>query len=770
MRWTLLLMTSVLVGCAGRDRDGDGYRAADDCNDEDETVNPGANEVCDEVDNDCDGTVDEGVTTPFYLDSDGDGYGDRDTVQNACAQPDGFVPNDNDCNDNDVAFQPGAAEYCEDPNDYNCDGSVGYEDADRDGVAACEDCDDANPDNFPGNVEVCDGADNDCDGDIDVDTNPLDANTWYFDGDQDGYGWAEYSINACDPPFGYVGNPDDCDDTTEDANPGAEEVCDGIDNDCDDTIDGPDSADAVPLYTDADGDGYGDDALGETIGCPTDEGAAEIPGDCADDDEDVNPGAEEVCNDGIDNNCDSVSTGCSVVADDAQLALAGENAQDFAGFALTGRVDLDNDGNADLLVSSTQLDTYVAQEGGVYVMYGPLSAGSLVLDAADALLVGETSGAETGNVLEAVGDLNNDGLDDVAIASRRANNAADASGSVYIMLGGSDRWSGATDLEATADHEFVGARGYSWLGSAVLGPGDINGDGIDDLIAGANGDDSNGQDAGTIVLLLGDNDLADLVENMDDGAASWTGPEASSFAGGVLGGSGDMDGDGLADFAVGFARADGQGSFTGAAFIISGQDAVGSNDLTDATAFVSGDTAGDRIGDSLAGAGDVDGDGLEDLWVGGARVDTSATDAGAIYLVGGVSDLSTLDGTLISSAASITIYGGTAGDGMGSEVAGDTDFDGDGTPDVLIGVSAAGEDDQGAAYLFLNPASGSYTSGADEAAVIVGDGSEDGLGTTVAFGGDLFGTGGLTVLAGSWTDDPNGTDSGGAFVFGSLGL
>ena len=124
------------------DGDGDGVPAEEDCDDSDPAVFPSAEEVCNGLDDNCDDAIDEGVTSSFYTDADGDGYGAGEPTA-ACAATDGQSPLDGDCDDNDPAFNPGAAEEdCADINDYNCDGSVGYADADQDGYAACQECDD----------------------------------------------------------------------------------------------------------------------------------------------------------------------------------------------------------------------------------------------------------------------------------------------------------------------------------------------------------------------------------------------------------------------------------------------------------------------------------------------------------------------------------------------------------------------------------------------------------------------------------------------------
>jgi len=136
--------------CAEVDVDGDGHDWITDCDDSNSAVFVGAPELCNGLDDDC------------------NGFADFDSFAEADADLDGYFSCD-DCDDEDASFNPGAVEDdCTDNNDYNCDGSIGVADNDGDGVQACEsDCDDTDPANFPSNPEVCDQQDNDCDGDVD---------------------------------------------------------------------------------------------------------------------------------------------------------------------------------------------------------------------------------------------------------------------------------------------------------------------------------------------------------------------------------------------------------------------------------------------------------------------------------------------------------------------------------------------------------------------------------------------------------------------------
>ncbi|MFT5680896.1 MAG: hypothetical protein ACI8RZ_001802 [Myxococcota bacterium] len=346
------------------DDDGDGYAACEECDDTDAAVNPDGEEVCDSVDNDCDGTTDEDDATDaatWYADSDADGFGDVTSTTLACSAPSGYTADTTDCDDADSAINSDAAEVCDDI-DNDCDGTTDedsatdsatwYADADADGfgdvdtsavqceqpsghVADATDCDDADSAINPDAAEVCNTIDDDCDGlTDDYDTSLTDAETWYRDFDGDGFGYAAYSVESCDQPSSYVADDTDCDDDSADINPDASEVCDSVDNDCDGTAD-EDAADVLDWYADTDGDGYGNASSVEAT-CDAPSGHVSDATDCDDTDPSVNPGASEVCND-ADDNCDGT---------------ADEDATD----ASTWYADADADGYGDSAASTRACD------------------------------------------------------------------------------------------------------------------------------------------------------------------------------------------------------------------------------------------------------------------------------------------------------------------------------------------------------------------------------------------------------------------------------
>jgi len=372
------------------DSDGDGFGAsapidvpcdtsgyvddASDCDDTDATVFPGAPERCNEVDDDCDTTIDEDLVFEWYADADNDGYGSGDSIDD-CDPPDGFVDNADDCQDTHPAVHPGATEVCntldddcngltddEDPDVDLSTASTWYADADNDGFGvphvthqSCanpasgyvdnfDDCDDIDPAVNPDATEVCDGVDNDCNelaDDADPSLDRTTASSWFADSDGDSYGDPDAEVLACVVPSEHVSDDTDCDDTSADIHPGATEVCNALDDDCDLAIDDADAdvdlSTGLTTYADTDGDGYGDADSGLQE-CAASSGRTTDNTDCNDSNASTHPGATEVC-DSADNDCDGLTDD-----DDTDLDLS---------TADTWYRDADGDGLGD--ASSTTL-------------------------------------------------------------------------------------------------------------------------------------------------------------------------------------------------------------------------------------------------------------------------------------------------------------------------------------------------------------------------------------------------------------------------------
>ena len=620
---------------------------ATDCDDRTESINPNGVELCDEVDNDCDDEIDEpGALGPstFYRDADDDGFGDPGFREEACSPSDGFVDDNTDCDDTLATVNPDAPEVCDAfDRDEDCDGLVDdddddvtgrttwYVDADRDthGVTdstllACEqpegfsatadDCDDTNRAVNPSAREVCgDEIDNDCDGLIDGADEAPDV-SWYADTDGDGFGDPDvYLTEACDDPGGGSANDEDCDDTDGAVYPGATEVWyDGVDSDCDG-------------WSDFDQDRDGFDSL--------DYGGS----DCDDLDPLVFPGRTDICGDGIDNDCDGVVDAC-----DLDVRLWGEDVGDAAGSALAGAGDVNGDGYADLLVGADREDRGGAAAGAAYLVVGPVSGDQSLADA-EAKLVGESTGDHAGIAVGGGGDVNGDGYDDLIVGAYDNDAGGASAGAAYLVVG---PVSGEVDLSA-ATARLLGEQPGDFAGFSVAGGGDADGDGIADLLVGAYENDDAGTAAGATYLVEGPVSGNLRLWSAD---AKLTGALAGDQSGWAVAFAGDTDGDGADDILVGAPYAHPAGVYTGALYVVLG-GVGGTLELSSADAMYTGRTSGDLVGYSVSAAGDVNNDGFADVLVGGPEEDTGGNDAGAAWLLLGPLDgdhsLRTADATFV---------------------------------------------------------------------------------------------------------------------------
>ena len=277
-----------------------------DCADNDGTVSPGAPEVCNGTDDDCDNRIDDAddsrVTTPtdiHWRDADGDGFGNPASFVYACQAPGGYVGNLADCDDADAAVKPGATERPADFRDQDCDRfEVCYVDADTDGFGGSA----LTADDQVLGCTTSGVADNDHDCD---DTNPAvqdDGTVWHVDADGDTYGSDLVTVVSCARPgSAWVARGGDCADGDPQRNPGATEVCDGVDDNCNGT---PDDGVTTDWHYDGDGDGFGlDDVI--TAACTRPPLHVASGGDCDDDNDSVYPGALDWC-DTLVNDCDRV--------------------------------------------------------------------------------------------------------------------------------------------------------------------------------------------------------------------------------------------------------------------------------------------------------------------------------------------------------------------------------------------------------------------------------------------------------------------------------
>ncbi|MDP6933369.1 MAG: integrin alpha, partial [Myxococcota bacterium] len=504
---------------------------------------------------------------------------------------------------------------------------------------------------------------------------------------------------------------EDCDDEDAATSPGAGAL-----------EDDPDAC-----MTDEDGDGYGAMDV---------DGEVQVGTDCDDDD-------------------DSLAGRCIDAGLGAGAILEGASKDDGAGWAVGGGGDIDGDGVPDLLVGAYGVDDSGSLAGAVYIVLGPVT-GTMSLDDADGMLTGERNGDQAGKGVANLGDVNADGYDDIAVGSVGEASVGEDAGAAYVAYGPvtgtvklsrvearytgenegdlvgwslagpgdvngdgyADLWIGIdpdsvssddgvaylvlgpqdrdTSL-SNADATIVGVDGSDDPGFSVGGGGDLDGDGMNDLLLGAYMDDSGGVGAGAVFVFLGP--VTGEVETSEADAVL-VGETSGDRAGWATTIPGDIDGDGYDDALVGAYRESSVTTRSGAAYLLHGS-LDGTIDLSESVAKMRGKALKDRVGWAVAGVGDVNGDGWSDLAVGADGEGTAGDKAGAAFLV-----LGPVSGTLeLLSDADTSWLGEEAGDYVGFSLAGVGDVNSDGLDDVLVGAEGVdrGGDMAGAAYLFLQP-------------------------------------------------------------------
>lgn len=619
-------------------------------------------------------------------------------------------PGNEDCDDNNPDVFPAAVEADCATVDINCDGELaGALDADGDGLTPCDgDCNDADS-AIPG-VETCNGVDDDCDGTLDND--PVDPLTFFADSDLDGFGDGENPVLACSLPSDAVENDSDCDDQNPDAFPGAAEDCGANDLNCDgDAMLGA-TVGATEYYPDLDNDGYGRDGNIELL-CEQLDGYAVASGDCDDQNNGVSPAESEVCDDGLDNDCDGGVNECGLSGSTALGLVSTEyfgEEGDQLGVSVVGGNDLDGDGIVDAVVGAPDRDGMgavlaIRSDDGVY--------GQQIDYAAPTSLI---AGADFGAAV-AMGQVGTVGENGVLVGMPGGNGGV----ALCFATGNAGLDCAATFEDDTADS--AGTR------VAILGDAWDLGEGV--WLVGAPGADGAGSNAGVLYLLegrLGGGDLRSTASRAVDGAAP------GDAAGTGLGtAAGDSDGDGISEWISG---SPGDGTGPGAAYVLAGDSSA--TTLLDADFTLAGEVAGDQAGRAVDFAGDINADGYSDILVGATSHDAGGTSAGAVYLLCG--PVST--GSLSAATAKLV---GAASDFAGWSVTGVGDVDGDGRDDWAAG-SIAGT---GVVYLYREPVSGTQSLTSANA-VLSGDNTGDKAGWSVSRGGDADGDGADEFLAGAY--------------------
>jgi hypothetical protein len=716
-------------------------------------------EICDGLDNDCDGEIDEDASDMvlWYLDEDSDGYGDEPIT--ACDQPSGTVTVAGDCDDNAPQVNPSAPELCNGIDD-NCDEVVDldaedlqvfYQDSDGDGygdaaltsegceapsgyVERSDDCNDREAAIHPDAVEECNLQDDNCDGTVDEGFEQAD---YYRDWDGDGAGNPDAVVQACMQPSGYVSDGTDCDDYDDTIYPASVEWCDDQDNDCDGEVD-EDPVDAVAGFLDADGDGFGGAA--SAFGCEGD-GVSLSDADCDDGDSEIHPDARERCRDGVDNNCDEVVDFCEMDISDAFFLGSLEIGSPVEYCSPLATADYDGDGVTDVVCGHSNANNVLGSDGAygaAYVVSGAAWSASAPVTATTAYWEGDAEGDQAGGAIGTLPDLEGDGAHEILISSPYAD-LSDREGVVYLVY--SRMGSSSGSLGSASSAEFWGSEELDRVGYALT-TGDVDGDGDEDIFIAAPGAGS----SGTIYGLSGGRTYSGTYDLESDADDTWASFGSSTLGAQRVDAGGDVNGDGLADLlsaAENYDCTDDEGQDVddcGMTVLVPGDSSGG---LFGTVWRIFGDEEDSNLGYELAHAGDVDGDGYGDLLI------SSASDT-VVYLVKGT-EMSE-DWVQISDVAATGFSSNDADiDTVRPHAAGDLNQDGQ--DDVALGslLDDSTAYNGGAVYLFHGDIIEDGVQVLEDAPIIwYGDSALMYLGADVEALGDCDGDGFPDLLVGSW--------------------
>lgn len=402
-------------------------------------------------------------------------------------------------------------------------------------------------------------------------------------------------------------------------------------------------------------------------------------------------------------------------------SLSGENAGDNFGRSVSSAGDLNGDGYDDIIIGAHIYDD-IYNEGKIYIYYGGPTMDYLP----DITIIGENQDDRFGTCVSSAGDLNGDGYSDVIVGAPLFDSGGyTQNGKAYIYFGGES-------MDTNPDVVMYGEGASDQFGSSLSSAGDVNGDGIDDIIIGANG---YGAFYGRAYLYFG----SSTISGTPAPDKIWTGEHSYDYFGFSVSSAGDVNGDGFSDIIIGAYENDNVAVNAGAAYIYFG--GAGSTAGTDSLKLT-GEAYSNWYGNSVSGAGDVNGDGFSDVIVGAYNYNNTNPDSrGRAYIYYG--------GSSMDVVADIIMDGEDDGNQFGYSVAGLGDVNGDGFSDVIVSAPfwfVAPSQNQGRVYIYFGGTN------ADNIPDIVLDRVSEGpgyFGWSVSSAGDVNGDGFKDILVGA---------------------
>ncbi len=428
------------------------------------------------------------------------------------------------------------------------------------------------------------------------------------------------------------------------------------------------------------------------------------------------------------------------VSSTANTFLESNQADALFGRYLSSAGDVNGDGYSDVVIGAFQFDNGETDEGAAFVYHG--SATGLSTTPAVTLEANQ-AGAAFGTGVSRAGDINGDGYGDIIVGALFYDNGETDEGAAFIYYGS------ATGIIPTPVALLESNQANAQMGFFTDGAGDLNGDGYPDIVVGVFQYDNGLTDEGAVFVYLGS--ATGLVTTP---AAILESNQANSLFGREVKSAGDVNGDGFSDIIVGASLYDNGQVDEGVAFIYHGS-ATGIN--TTPAVILEGDQANSYYGQSLAGAGDINGDGYSDVIVGAAQFDNTFGDDGATFVYYG-------SATGINPVAAQVLYGSQADSRFGYEVSCAGDINGDGYSDIVVGsyFYDNGHTDEGAAYVYYGSSSGIITTPVN---ILESNQNNTVFGIQAKSAGDVNGDGYSDLIIGAMWYDNGQTDEGAAFIY-----